>query len=267
MQVLFTCVHTCIWPYMVCTHTLLCGHVRLKVLSHCPEIDLWWAHEYQASCDLQEVFWQPKISWRLLKLCWCRRNAIGSHTMAYDALMNGPMFLRCFYDHFRTSGQCETCTTITPEFEHFLIHVSICGQIRDSVRPVVRTVWSIYHPYSDTKQRKSQHSHTSFQLLIHLSTKEAVWNARLKSSYLIGLTSARNQWCRRVADTMRSLRLERVPCSHVTLSVHTFSCVLYDAIETWLVVVSMVALVFSIVTFWMWFLMMLFKTRLFVVHI
>ena len=36
-------------------------------------------------------------------------------------------------------GQCEVCTTITPEFEHAFICVSICGQIQDSVRPA-RTV-------------------------------------------------------------------------------------------------------------------------------
>ena len=58
--------------------------------------------------------------------------------MAYDALMNGPMFLQCFYNHLQTSGQYEACTMFTPEFEDFLNHVAIWGQFQDSVRTCLK---------------------------------------------------------------------------------------------------------------------------------
>ena len=76
--------------------------------------------------------WQPKILRRLIVDADAGEiYTTGIHMMAYDALTKGLIILQCFYDHFRTSGQCETCTTITPKFEDFLNCVPIWGQFRD----------------------------------------------------------------------------------------------------------------------------------------
>ena len=51
--------------------------------------------------------------------------------MAYNALMNGPVFLLCFHDVFTT----------TPEFEDVLNRVSIWSQFRDNVRPALESLF------------------------------------------------------------------------------------------------------------------------------
>ena len=91
----------------------------------------------------KKFFWHPNISWRLPKLLlmqekhnWWSYDGLGCHDEWSDGLTH---FLRCFYSHFWTWGQCEDYTTIIPKFENFLIRVSICGQIKDSVRSAPRS--------------------------------------------------------------------------------------------------------------------------------
>ena len=61
------------------------------------------------------------------------------------ALTIGLMFydvLRCFYNHFQTSGQCETYAAITHEFEALLNRVSIGGNFRTLCEAYLRSACS-----------------------------------------------------------------------------------------------------------------------------
>ena len=102
-------------------------------------------------------FSEDSWSWYL-----CRRNTTGNHMMAYDARTNGPMFSWCFYDQFRTSGQCETCMKMSiwmpqsAKFEYVCVHQGSTSaqsdwrqHSQDCWRPV--TNWELkQHPHSHT---------------------------------------------------------------------------------------------------------------------
>ena len=83
------------------------GHMKIK---HCMIFGSFFG---------SQTFRKDSRSWY-----WYRRTTTRVHSMAYDALTNGPMFLQCFYDHFQTLGECEACTMITLEFKDFLNCVS-----------------------------------------------------------------------------------------------------------------------------------------------
>ena len=66
--------------------------------------------------------------------------------MAYDALKNGSMFSRCFYNVFTITYELRDsvrpslrCPHECPEVPNFRIHVSIGDQLRHSMRPALIT--------------------------------------------------------------------------------------------------------------------------------
>ena len=83
------------------------------------------------------IAWSLGVFFGSQRFCDGSQSWCWSRSWAYDALMNGPMFWRCIYDHFRTLGHCEACTMSTPEFEDLLNHVSTWGQFRQSLRPAL----------------------------------------------------------------------------------------------------------------------------------
>ena len=82
-----------------------------------------WTHEYNTKVNHRKVFGQffgtPKILPPLTKLLPEPEKSTGGHTIASDALTNGPIWPDVF--------------TIRAEFGIFLHRVSILCQLRDSV--------------------------------------------------------------------------------------------------------------------------------------
>ena len=113
----------------------------VKQDSHCPEIDPRWTYEYVSSLAPSEILLAAKDFTNTPEVdAHPGETQPGFiHMMAYDALMNGPMFLRCICNVFMITSElrhkCEDCTMITPKFEDFLNRVSIGHEFRESVTP------------------------------------------------------------------------------------------------------------------------------------
>ena len=96
-------------------------NLSFKAVSHCPNVDPQWTHEYIPSAAPSGIFGMPKLLRCLLKLMQTQEKHNQVQMMAYDALMNVPMFFQCSYDHFRTLGECEACLTMC-QFRDSVIH-------------------------------------------------------------------------------------------------------------------------------------------------
>ena len=81
---------------------------------------------------LQESFGMPTILRCLQKLILMQEKHNRCHTIAYDALINVPMFfydvLQYSYDHFQTLEECEAC---------LIIYVSIVHQLQNKKKPCI----------------------------------------------------------------------------------------------------------------------------------
>ena len=67
-------------------------------------VDTTWTRRGPFGTSFKSFFACQRFPENSRSWCRCSRNTTGVYLMAYDALVNGPMFSWCFNDHFWTSG-------------------------------------------------------------------------------------------------------------------------------------------------------------------